>query len=282
MLGLIVTLAMSVLALMWLLFLVKRRRPDAEPVPAVAAEASSGTLALGPPPTSLFAGAAPVVPVVTSPPVTPVVDPAEADMPRWRRPSVKAGRFGTGLAGGSSRGPSRLFIGPPPVDVQRFGVRYDAVALLSEPDEVRGLVLDELDAGDEVELIGQSSAWLQVRTPHRRSGWIQRMTVEPLVPWDVRRGVVPDTGDGTAPTVAAEADASPLDSLLAAIVARRQEDAERAQAAAALAAHVAQEHGEAERQAERPALEARPRTKRPPRRRAPTLDAALAPEEPAG
>ena len=108
-------------------------------------------------------------------------------------------------------------------------MRYDAVVLLTEPDEVHGRLLEELDSGDEVEVLSQGSAWIQVRTPTRHQGWLPRMTVEPLEPWDVRRGpaaaVAPAPALDDAPD---ETEASRLDALLAQIVADRARAAEAA------------------------------------------------------
>jgi SH3-like domain-containing protein len=229
-LGLAITLALSALAMIWLLFLATRRRPAPRPAPAAAAArvAIPAGPGLAPPPETLFGNPMSVTAAPTA--IVPVIDPSEADIPRWRRPSVKAARFGGTVAGASSaRGPARWFIGPPPADVQRYGIRYDAVALLSEPDEVRGLVLDELDSGDELELVGQIAAWLQVRTPNHRVGWVQRMTVEALVPWDAWRGMAAE--QAVVETPSDTETVSQLDSLLAEIVARRRADAERAAAA---------------------------------------------------
>ena len=86
-------------------------------------------------------------------------------MPRWRRPSVKAARTGATVNPVDPRSrPARVFPNPPG-EYQRFVIRYDVVALLSEPDEVLGVVIGELDFGDEVEAVARGTAWLQVRTP---------------------------------------------------------------------------------------------------------------------
>ena len=161
----------------------RRRRPDPAATAVAVASADAGvpgSLAV-PPPAGLLERAA----------IAPLVDAAEAHMPRWRRPSVKAGRFGGAPRSASAqRRPPLLFVGPPSADVERFEVRYDVVVLLSEPDEVHGRPVEELDLGDEIEVLSLGSAWVQARTPTSHQGWLPRMTVEPLVPWDARRGAM--------------------------------------------------------------------------------------------
>ena len=94
--------------------------------------------------------------------------------------------------------------------------------LLSEPDEVHGRPVEELDLGDEIEVLSLGSAWVQARTPTSHQGWLPRMTVEPLVPWDARRGAMLQA-QAPVPTPDEEPEAEPsqLDSLLAAILADR-------------------------------------------------------------
>ena len=114
--------------------------------------------------------------------IVPDVDASEADVPRWRRESVKAARFGAVAATASAgRRPMLVFATPPDAETGRWVVRFDAVALLTEPDEVFGQRVVELDAGDEVEMTGHRAAWYQVRTPRGQEGWLQSMTVEPFV-----------------------------------------------------------------------------------------------------
>ncbi len=193
----------------------RRRRPDPAATAVAVASADAGvpgSLAV-PPPAGLLERAA----------IAPLVDAAEAHMPRWRRPSVKAGRFGGAPRSASAqRRPPLLFVGPPSADVERFEVRYDVVVLLSEPDEVHGRPVEELDLGDEIEVLSLGSAWVQARTPTRHQGWLPRMTVEPLVPWDARRGAMLQA-QAPVPTPDEEPEEEPsqLDSLLAAILADR-------------------------------------------------------------
>jgi hypothetical protein len=220
-----------------LLFAASRRRRQREPELAVAGLAgivAEPELTLSDAPTQAVATA--------PPPVVPYIDPAEADMPRWRRPSVKAARVGSpAAAAAAARRPARAFSAPPAADVERFVVRYDAVSLLTEPDEVFGRYVAELDAGDEVEAIGQHALWLQIRTPSGAVGWLPRMTVaSPAVGEEQETVGLPESEPAVVAPAEPEAEESDLDSLLAAIVA------ERARAAEAHAAEAAQVAGATE------------------------------------
>jgi hypothetical protein len=151
-------------------------------------------------------------------------------MPRWRRPSVKAGRFGASVAMASTRRRlPLLFAGPPTADVERYAVRYDGVILLTEPDEVHGRRIQELDAKDEVEVLSHGAEWVHIRTPTGNQGWVPQMTVEPLEPWDVRRDEPLEVDEpAVGPSIGHDEEPSQLDSLLAAIVADRARAAEAA------------------------------------------------------
>ena len=158
------------------------------------------------------------MPLATASPTTP---PAEAHLPRWRRPSVVAARFG--LAGSSAGRPNRLAFAADPVaddaTVERMVIRYDAVPMVEEPDDVHGRVVDELGAGDEVEVVGRETVWVQVLTPAGRTGWVPAMTLAsleelPAAAWAASEPVA-------EPEVEI-ADAPPLEALLEAIAAQRR------------------------------------------------------------
>jgi hypothetical protein len=104
------------------------------------------------------------------------VDP-EANMPRWRRPSLLEARRSD---------PTR--VAPPTRMPMRFGegdssnldirvVRYAVVPVLDRPDEVLGLRLSDLGSGDEVQVIGASGAFLEVLCPNGDQGYVHRTTV---------------------------------------------------------------------------------------------------------
>ena len=128
-----------------------------------------------------------------------------------------------------------VFPTPPDAETGRWVVRFDAVSLLTEPDEVFGQRVAQLDAGDEVEMTGHRAAWYQMRTPRGQEGWLQSMAVEPYV--DGHRPTMAPSPVEPAPEAPVDevAEESQLDSLLAAIVADRARAAEAAAAEAAAA-----------------------------------------------
>jgi hypothetical protein len=111
-----------------------------------------------------------------APPATKAVDP-EANMPRWRRPSLLEARRSDPLRQATvHRLPMRFS------DDQSNGrevriVRYAVVPLLDRPDEVLGLRLSDLESGDEVQVTGSSGAFLEVACPNGERGWVHRTTL---------------------------------------------------------------------------------------------------------
>jgi hypothetical protein len=111
-------------------------------------------------------------------PPAPSSEPAEAHLPRWLRPSVRASRFDAVRDTTPSPGHERLtFDGPAEDATERSTVRYDLVPLLDRPDEALGMRHGELDSGDEVEILEREATWVQVRTPTGASGWVPAMTL---------------------------------------------------------------------------------------------------------
>ncbi len=110
----------------------------------------------------------------------------EANMPRWRRPSLMAARRidptrssmpdrpSMTFAPGSSRTGAPAVVG---ADVERLTVRYAVANLLNQPDEIMGLKLGELVAGDEVQVEDRMGAYVQVLRPDGRRGWVHRTTL---------------------------------------------------------------------------------------------------------
>lgn len=120
----------------------------------------------------------------------------EALMPRWRRPSLKTARYASPKIV-ALPSPAMTFARAPSSGLERRKVRYDLVALTDLPDEIRGIQVGQLQANDEVEVLGRRGAWVQVRTPLGAEGWIHRTTLqstepppEPVTPVPV---VVPPT-----------------------------------------------------------------------------------------
>jgi len=111
-------------------------------------------------------------------------------MPRWRRPSLRAARQaqpGTDLGIIEAQ---RLTFARAPAPAtpsraaERRRLRYRMVRLSDGPDEVLSQELALLDQGDEVELLQQTGAYWQVRTPLGQIGWIHRMTLGEAVTAD--------------------------------------------------------------------------------------------------
>jgi hypothetical protein len=104
------------------------------------------------------------------------VDP-EALMPRWRRPSLLAARRNDPTRVARVERPPLRFAGPGDSTTARRIVRYAVVALLDRPDEVLGRQLEDLIAGDEVEVTESSGAFLHVLCPNGERGWVHRTTL---------------------------------------------------------------------------------------------------------
>jgi hypothetical protein len=244
-------LAGSALATGFLVFARRRRRrreppendgatatsggPARQPEPAVVAASWARPASPQPlRPATAAAGEPAPDPVLTG--VVAQILPTEAHMPRWRRPSLKEARYQ------SERAPAPVarhlaFSAAAAPGVERATIRYDLVPLLDQPDEVTGIPIGELRAGDEVDVIGRRAVWVEVRTPNGRAGWLHRTTLEvvretPLSSPEPAPEVVAEPG--TTDTTAADApDPRALDQLLAAIVAERRAAAIAIAAAAA-------------------------------------------------
>lgn len=104
------------------------------------------------------------------------VDP-EANMPRWRRPSLLEARHADySRQAPTYRMPMRFGEdGTDDLDVRV--VRYAVVPVLDRPDEVLGVQQSDLAAGDEVQVVASSGAFLQVMCPNGDQGWVHRTTL---------------------------------------------------------------------------------------------------------
>ena len=108
----------------------------------------------------------------------------ESDMPRWRRPSLRAARQAQGTDRQAIEAQRLTFSHADPGvsrGLERRRLRYRMVRLSDAPDEIRSAELALLDQGDEVELIQQSGVYWQVTTPTGQVGWIHRMTLGEVV-----------------------------------------------------------------------------------------------------
>ena len=144
------------------------------------------------------------------PPPAPLLSAEEENLPRWLRPSLRAERFG--MVGGVPRDiPAALRVPPPTRTPLAFGalpddpdarriVRSDGVSLLDAPDELAGRSVAQLESGDEIEVLDEAGAWVNVFTPTGRAGWLAASSLGPRVaPGD-------QSGDATGQTVADPSD----------------------------------------------------------------------------
>jgi hypothetical protein len=163
----------------------------------------------------------------------------DSHIPRWRRPSVAAARFETDNSN-AVRAASAAAVPPPrprlafaeSIDkrAERMLVRYDNVPLLEQPDEAFGRILEELQSGDEVEIIERDSLWAHVRAPTGVAGWTPVMTVTAMT--DAGYLLDPATTVVVEPEPPPEEESVPLEALLEAIVAERRASQESAQESA--------------------------------------------------
>jgi hypothetical protein len=111
-----------------------------------------------------------------APPIDTPVDP-EANMPRWRRPSLLEARHADYSHHATTyRMPMRFGEGGAE-DLDVRVVRYAVVPVLDRPDEVLGIQQADLAAGDEVQVVGTSGAFIQVLCPNGDQGWVHRTTL---------------------------------------------------------------------------------------------------------
>ena len=128
--------------------------------------------------------AADAKPVSLAPP--PPADP-EMLMPRWRRPSLQAARYGDGRLS-AIRAPMTFdarhasfeawedeTAGHEGAEVLR--IRLAVVPLLDVPDEVLGDQVAELVRGDEVAVVQAQGAFRFVACPDGRRGWLHRTSL---------------------------------------------------------------------------------------------------------
>lgn len=177
-------------AVAWAAFVVfGRRRRDGEPPapdPVLAANAASG-----PEPV-------PAADLVPRPdqgyPVPPGVDPTEAGMPRWRRPSLLLARKTDPLRSASmavsltfAEGAIGLVEGK-----ERRRIRYRLVRLMDVPDEARATEIGILDQGDEIQIMESRGTYRLVVCPDGQQGWLHQMVIGDLVDDDEPTDIGPD------------------------------------------------------------------------------------------
>lgn len=112
---------------------------------------------------------------VMAPQESTPVDP-EANMPRWRRPSLlEARRSDPTRMAPVHRMPMTFSDDSGELDLRV--VRYAVVPVLDRPDEVLGLQVGDLASGDEVQVLASSGAYIEVLCPNGDQGWVHRTTL---------------------------------------------------------------------------------------------------------
>jgi hypothetical protein len=111
-----------------------------------------------------------------APPLEREVDP-EANMPRWRRPSLLEARHADYSRQSTTYHMPMRFSEDGTDDLDVRVVRYAVVPVLDRPDEVLGLQLSHLAAGDEIQVLASSGAFVQVLCPNGDQGWVHRTTL---------------------------------------------------------------------------------------------------------
>ncbi len=162
----------------WAAFLMfGKRRRDGDPTApdaVLAAHAASGMLT---------ASAGFIPPPSLQPQLPMGVDPNEAGMPRWRRPSLLEARRNDPLRNGSAAMSLTFAHGlvGPVEGKERRRIRYRLVRLMDIPDEVRANEIGILDEGDEVQLLEKSGTYWLVLCPDGRQGWLHKMVLGDVV-----------------------------------------------------------------------------------------------------
>ena len=111
-----------------------------------------------------------------APPHGQVLDP-EANMPRWRRPSLlEARRADPTRQAPAYRAPQR-FTDDQVYQYDVRTVRYAVVPLLDRPDELMGARTADLESGDEVQVLSAQGTFLEVHCPNGQRGWVHRTTL---------------------------------------------------------------------------------------------------------
>jgi hypothetical protein len=111
-----------------------------------------------------------------APPDSGASDP-EANMPRWRRPSLLEARHSDPTRQAPTYRLPMRFAEDHPVDADLRIVRYAVVPVLDRPDEVLGQRVADLESGDEIQAIGASGAFVEVVCPNGDRGWVHRTTL---------------------------------------------------------------------------------------------------------
>ncbi len=167
----------------------KRRRDETPTAPdaVLAAAAASGMpnvagsrlVPAGVPVVTPVADTAAVTTAVLSAAAPLVVGAVDANLPRWRRPSLiearKADPARTVHTSVNLTFEGRADEAVSGMDRRR--IRYRLVGLLDQPDDVRGIQIGTLDEGDEVVLLERRGTYWRVLCPDGREGWLHKMVL---------------------------------------------------------------------------------------------------------
>jgi hypothetical protein len=125
-------------------------------------------------------------PTASSSAALEVLGGPDAEMPRWRRPSLMAARRsapGSAEAMASERITFERGVVRPDAGREVRTIRYRMVRVADRPDQLLSAELGWLDQDDEVELIEPWGAYWRIRTPLGLEGWVHRTTLgEPVRP----------------------------------------------------------------------------------------------------
>jgi hypothetical protein len=112
-----------------------------------------------------------------APPLSSTAIDPEANMPRWRRPSLLEARRSDPSRQAPAYRLSMRFTDERGTHPDLRVVRYAVVPLLDRPDEVLGVRIADLESGDEVLGVGVQGTFVEVVCPNGDHGWVHRTTL---------------------------------------------------------------------------------------------------------
>jgi hypothetical protein len=112
-----------------------------------------------------------------APPLSSKAADPEANMPRWRRPSLLEARRSDPTRHAASYRIAMRFTDERADHPDLRVVRYAVVPLLDRPDEIMGVLVADLASGDEVVVVAAQGAFVEVTCPDGEHGWVHRTTL---------------------------------------------------------------------------------------------------------
>jgi hypothetical protein len=116
-----------------------------------------------------------------APQSTQPIDP-EANMPRWRRPSLLEARYSDPTRQAPVYRQPMSFSDDEARRLDVRVVRYAVVPMLDRPDEVLGHRVCDLEHGDQVQVISASGTFVEVKSAKGDHGWVHRTTISQSAP----------------------------------------------------------------------------------------------------